>query len=199
MLGRRATCSPAEATGHVAPGLLRVPRGQREGKGGRGIKCKQPPTFPPPEPAAAATSTEPGGGRRGTRVYLYFPSRGQESPGKHVGPEPWAGARGPPIWASRGWAGWGRRAPGGRPDPGEAGTSDRGRQRGFWLGAGRGPRGRPDTETPSRSRSGHPAWLGAPLPSGLGFLNRGTKGLGVGGQHGLPAGSCPSNRTQGAR
>lgn len=39
----------------------------------------------------------------GTRVYLYFPSRGQESPGKHVGPEPWAGEGGSPIWAC--WSG----------------------------------------------------------------------------------------------
>lgn len=39
----------------------------------------------------------------GTRAYLYFPSRGQESPGKHVGPEPWAGEGGSPIWAC--WGG----------------------------------------------------------------------------------------------
>lgn len=60
----------------------------------------------------------------GTRVYLYFPSRGQESPGKHVGPEPWVGGGGSPIWASRGGAVGAQR----ELDPGEADISELGKQ-----------------------------------------------------------------------
>lgn len=82
--------------GHVAPQRFRVPQGQEEGRGGQGRAWDQVQPGPLTFPSACASSSSCHFHRTwrrtmGTRVYLYFPSRGQVSPGKHVGPEPWLG------------------------------------------------------------------------------------------------------------
>lgn len=104
----------ASPTGHLLPCGGYGPRGSTAGssgflkdrRGGEGWDMGSSVTQPPdlslrlrqqqlPLPQSLAEDD-------GTRAYLYFPSRGQESPGKHVGPEPWAGEGGSPIWACLG-------------------------------------------------------------------------------------------------